>query len=145
MGVSDVDPFIMGLTQAAGALTPVKVAAAAILIAAASNNVVKGIYAFSLADRKTGVQSLIFPRRACCLSVFSSLVLAGVMTEGEIEMILHTPRSRPVPWNLRKQHTSAPLAHPVHRGGVDRLSGRPLRSAIGPFSKSSNISERFPS
>ena len=58
MGVSDVDPFIMGLTQAAGTLTPLKVAAAAVLIAAASNNVVKGIYAFSLADRKTGAPSL---------------------------------------------------------------------------------------
>ena len=60
MGVSDVDPFIMGLTQAAGSLTPVKVAAAAILIAAASNNVVKGIYAYSLADSKTGLQGLLF-------------------------------------------------------------------------------------
>ena len=60
MGVSDVDPFIMGLTQAAGSLTPTKVAAAAILIAAASNNIVKGIYAFSLADRITGKQSLAF-------------------------------------------------------------------------------------
>jgi uncharacterized membrane protein (DUF4010 family) len=58
MGVTDVDPFIMGMTQAAGALTPLKVAAAAVLIAAASNNFVKGIYAYSLADRKTGVQSL---------------------------------------------------------------------------------------
>ena len=58
MGVTDVDPFIMGMTQAAGSLTPVKVAAAAVLIAAASNNVVKGIYAYSLADRKTGVRSL---------------------------------------------------------------------------------------
>ncbi|MGA8283216.1 MAG: MgtC/SapB family protein, partial [Candidatus Sulfotelmatobacter sp.] len=57
MGVTDVDPFIMGMTQAAGALTPVKVAAGAVLIAAASNNLVKGIYAYSLADRKTGVQS----------------------------------------------------------------------------------------
>ena len=60
MGVSDVDPFIMGLTQAAGTLTPVNVAAGAILIAAASNNLVKGIYAYSLADRKTGVQALLF-------------------------------------------------------------------------------------
>jgi uncharacterized membrane protein (DUF4010 family) len=58
MGVTDVDPFIMGMTQAAGTLTPLKVAAAAVLIAAASNNLVKGIYAYSLADRKTGVQSL---------------------------------------------------------------------------------------
>ncbi len=60
MGVSDVDPFILGLTQAAGTLTPVNVAAGAILIAAASNNVVKGIYAYSMADRKTGLQALLF-------------------------------------------------------------------------------------
>ena len=60
MGVTDVDPFIMGMTQAAGTLTPLKVAAAAVLIAAASNNLVKGIYAYSLADRKTGMQSLLF-------------------------------------------------------------------------------------
>jgi len=58
MGVTDVDPFIMGMTQAAGALTPLKIAAAAVLIAAASNNLVKGVYAYSLADRKTGLQSL---------------------------------------------------------------------------------------
>lgn len=58
MGVTDVDPFIMGMTQSAGSLTPLKVAATAVLIAAASNNVVKGIYSFSLADRRTGRQSL---------------------------------------------------------------------------------------
>lgn len=60
MGVSDVDPFIMGLTQSAGTATAVNLAAGAIIIAAASNNVIKGIYAFWLADRKTGMQSLIF-------------------------------------------------------------------------------------
>jgi uncharacterized membrane protein (DUF4010 family) len=59
MGVTDVDPFIMGMTQTAGTLTPLKAAAAAVLIAAASNNLVKGIYAYSLADRKTGLQSLV--------------------------------------------------------------------------------------
>ncbi len=59
MGVIDVDPFIMGMTQAAGWLTPLKVAGAAVLIAAASNNLMKGIYAYSLADRKTGTQSLL--------------------------------------------------------------------------------------
>ncbi len=58
MGVTDVDPFIMGMTQAAGTLTPLKVAATAVMIAAASNNLVKGIYSYSLADRKTGTQSL---------------------------------------------------------------------------------------
>ena len=60
MGVTDVDPFIMGMTQAAGSLTPLNLAAAAVLIAASSNNLVKGIYAYSLADRKTGRQSLAF-------------------------------------------------------------------------------------
>jgi uncharacterized membrane protein (DUF4010 family) len=60
MGVTDVDPFIMGMTQAAGTLTPLKVAAGAVTIAAASNNFVKGIYAYSLADRKTGVWALVF-------------------------------------------------------------------------------------
>jgi uncharacterized membrane protein (DUF4010 family) len=58
MGVTDVDPFIMGMTQSAGKVTPVSAAATGILIAASSNNVVKGIYAYSLADRRTGVQSL---------------------------------------------------------------------------------------
>jgi uncharacterized membrane protein (DUF4010 family) len=58
MGVSDVDPFIMGITQAAGTLTSIQVASAAILIAAASNNLVKGIYAFAFAPRDTGRQSL---------------------------------------------------------------------------------------
>ena len=60
MGVSDVDPFIMGLTQAPSTSAAPAVAAGAILIAAASNNVIKGIYAYSLAGRRTGRQSLWF-------------------------------------------------------------------------------------
>jgi uncharacterized membrane protein (DUF4010 family) len=60
MGVTDVDPFIMGITQATPALTPLAMASASILIATASNNLVKGIYAFAMADRKTGIQSLCF-------------------------------------------------------------------------------------
>jgi len=69
MGVSDVDPFIMGMTQAGGTTTSLTVAAAAILIAAASNNLVKGIYAFSMSDRKTGIQSL---------SLLAALAAAGL-------------------------------------------------------------------
>jgi uncharacterized membrane protein (DUF4010 family) len=57
MGVTDVDPFILGITQSAGRTTPLSVASAAILIAAASNNVIKGIYAISFGDRQTGHQS----------------------------------------------------------------------------------------
>jgi uncharacterized membrane protein (DUF4010 family) len=58
MGVTDVDPFIMGMTQSAGASATLTVAASAILIAAASNNLVKGFYAHSFGDRNTGLQSL---------------------------------------------------------------------------------------
>lgn len=58
MGVTDVDPFIMGMTQATPTLTPFAVAEAGILIAAASNNIVKGFYAYTMADRKTGTQGL---------------------------------------------------------------------------------------
>lgn len=60
MGVTDVDPFIMGMTQSAAGLTPLPVASAAIVIAAASNNFAKGCYAFALAERRVGRQSLVF-------------------------------------------------------------------------------------
>jgi len=57
MGVSDVDPFIMSLTQTAGAAA-LGAAAAAIVVATASNNAVKGVYAAAFADRPTGVRGL---------------------------------------------------------------------------------------
>jgi len=59
MGVADVDPFLMGMTQSAGTITPLQEAAIGILIAAASNNIAKGVYAYMLADRQTGRQSLL--------------------------------------------------------------------------------------
>jgi uncharacterized membrane protein (DUF4010 family) len=59
MGVTDVDPFVMGITQAVPAVTPLAPGAAAVLIAAASNNLVKGIYAYVLAPRETGAASLV--------------------------------------------------------------------------------------
>jgi uncharacterized membrane protein (DUF4010 family) len=59
MGVTDVDPFILGLAQTHGATTPVDLAAAAITIAASSNNVAKALYAYAFADRATGRLSLV--------------------------------------------------------------------------------------
>ena len=53
-----MDAFILGMTQSAGALTPGSLAAKGILIAIASNNVAKGLYAYAFADRRTGIQSL---------------------------------------------------------------------------------------
>jgi uncharacterized membrane protein (DUF4010 family) len=59
MGVTDVDPFILGLAQGGPAATPTAIAASAITIAAASNNVAKALYAFGFADRATGLRSLL--------------------------------------------------------------------------------------
>ncbi len=70
MGVTDVDPFILGITQTAGTSTPLKLGAGAVLIAASSNNFIKGIYAYALADRKTGIQSV------CLLVALGALGLA---------------------------------------------------------------------
>jgi uncharacterized membrane protein (DUF4010 family) len=59
MGVTDVDPFILGLTQTAGSSTPVTVAAAAIVVATASNNALKGVYARVFSDPTTGMRGLL--------------------------------------------------------------------------------------
>jgi uncharacterized membrane protein (DUF4010 family) len=58
MGLADVDPFVLGMAHAGTAATTLPVAAQAIVIAAASNNVTKAVYSYALADRKTGRQSL---------------------------------------------------------------------------------------
>lgn len=59
MGVTDVDPFIMGLTHAAGVSTTLPVAASGIIIATACNNLVKGGYAYFFARGKAGLWSLL--------------------------------------------------------------------------------------
>ena len=75
MGVSDVDPFIMSLTQTAGAATPLHDAAVGVLVAAASNNVVKGLYARSFADKATGNLALA---GLCGLAVLGLVAVAFV-------------------------------------------------------------------
>lgn len=69
MGLADVDPFILGIAQSAGRDVPVIVGAAGIAVAAASNNIAKGVYAYSFSDRQTGLQSL---------ALLASLALAGL-------------------------------------------------------------------
>jgi uncharacterized membrane protein (DUF4010 family) len=58
LGVSDVDPFILSLTQSAGTATPLTMAAAAIAIAASSNNVAKGFYARAFSSKRTGTETM---------------------------------------------------------------------------------------
>ena len=66
-GMTDIDPFVLGMTQSGQASA---FAAHAIAIAASSNNVVKGFYAFGFADRRTGVQALV---------LLSALALVGLV------------------------------------------------------------------
>jgi len=58
-GLAPVDPFIMGLTQTAGKMTPLGLAAGGVVVAAASNNLAKAVIARVLADPKTGQQSFL--------------------------------------------------------------------------------------
>jgi uncharacterized membrane protein (DUF4010 family) len=58
MGVTDVDPFILGVAQGGADATALRVAAAAIVIAAASNNVVKAVYAYGFGDKATSRKSV---------------------------------------------------------------------------------------
>lgn len=56
-GLAPVDPFIMGLTQTAGKMTPLGLAAGGVVVAAASNNLAKAVIARIIGDPKTGGQS----------------------------------------------------------------------------------------
>jgi uncharacterized membrane protein (DUF4010 family) len=70
MGVADVDPFILGLTQAAEPATAVVPAAIAVLIAAASNQVAKGVYAIVFGNPQVGRRSFIW---------LTSLAIVGIL------------------------------------------------------------------
>jgi uncharacterized membrane protein (DUF4010 family) len=60
IGFADVDPFVMSVTQTAGSIAQLGVSAGAIVLAAASNNIAKGIYAYAFGSRRAGRQGLIF-------------------------------------------------------------------------------------
>ncbi len=54
MGAADVDPFILGLTQQVGTTLPLETAALAVVLAAATNNLMKGIYSIVFGSTTTG-------------------------------------------------------------------------------------------
>jgi uncharacterized membrane protein (DUF4010 family) len=58
VGLTDIVPFILGLVGNLGSSVTPDVAVAAIMISIASNNLVKGAYAFALANRRTGALAL---------------------------------------------------------------------------------------
>jgi uncharacterized membrane protein (DUF4010 family) len=59
IGFADVDPFVMSMTQTAGAAAQLTVSATAIVVATASNNLAKALYAAFFGSRKTGRESLV--------------------------------------------------------------------------------------
>jgi uncharacterized membrane protein (DUF4010 family) len=70
MGLADVDPFIMSMTQQAGTSANLSVSAGAIALAAASNNLAKGIYACFFGSLDAGLQSLLL---LACLALLGLL------------------------------------------------------------------------
>jgi uncharacterized membrane protein (DUF4010 family) len=58
MGAADVDPFILGVTQQVGSNLSFDTAALAVTLAAAANNLIKGIYATAFGSRVAGRTSL---------------------------------------------------------------------------------------
>lgn len=58
-GMTDVDPFVMSLTQSSGSAMPADTSAACIVIATASNNLMKGVYAAVFARGSVRRHSLL--------------------------------------------------------------------------------------
>ena len=75
MGAADVDPFILGLTQHAAGTTAAALAALAVVVASASNNVMKGLYAFAFGPRAVGVPTLLILIGFAAASVILLVVL----------------------------------------------------------------------
>jgi uncharacterized membrane protein (DUF4010 family) len=75
MGAADVDPFILGITQQVGTTIPLETAALAVVLAAATNNLMKGVYAVIFGSRTTGRLSLALLSALGAVSVALFLVL----------------------------------------------------------------------
>jgi len=74
MGAADVDPFILGLTQTIGSGLDLGIAALAVVIASAVNNLMKGLYAVVFGSRRTGRLSLALLASFGAVSVVLYLV-----------------------------------------------------------------------
>lgn len=75
MGAADVDPFVLGLTQTVGAGLVLEIAVLAVLIAAAVNNLMKGVYALIFGSKTTGLVSVAVLSTLGGLSIALHLVV----------------------------------------------------------------------
>ncbi|MBP1628815.1 MAG: MgtC/SapB family protein [Holophagaceae bacterium] len=78
MGLADVDPFVMGLTQGAGTGTSMLVAMVGITIATSCNNLAKAGYAIGFADRSTGRWAAIMLAGLSALAVIAIVGIASL-------------------------------------------------------------------
>jgi uncharacterized membrane protein (DUF4010 family) len=61
VGITDIDPFVLNLASGSGVSVPIGVAVSAILIATASNNLLKAAYAVSFAGRRGNLPGAAAP------------------------------------------------------------------------------------
>ena len=79
-GLTDVDPFVMSLTQSAGSTLAVSIAAKGVVIATASNNLMKGIYSAVLGgDGVREARTSLFSPASAPLSLIT-LFFVGLTT-----------------------------------------------------------------
>jgi uncharacterized membrane protein (DUF4010 family) len=76
MGAADVDPFILGVSQTVGAGMGLGTGALAIVVAASTNNLMKGIYAVSFGNRTVGWWSLAILATLGIVSLLAFLLLS---------------------------------------------------------------------
>jgi len=70
VGFVDIDPFVLSIAQGGSGTMPVPTAATAILIAVASNNILKASYAVAFAGWRASINAA---------AVLVALALAGVV------------------------------------------------------------------
>ncbi|MDR3499334.1 MAG: DUF4010 domain-containing protein [Parvibaculum sp.] len=76
-GFTDVDPFVLSMAQGTAHATHLDVAAAAILLAAASNNILKGSYTLAFAGRQVGLKPALALFLLAAGGVLSVLFMLG--------------------------------------------------------------------
>jgi uncharacterized membrane protein (DUF4010 family) len=76
-GVSDVDPFVLGLTQTLTRPEVMGIATLAVMIAASVNNVVKGFYALALARGRGGGICLALLTGLACVKMAAWWVMVA--------------------------------------------------------------------
>jgi uncharacterized membrane protein (DUF4010 family) len=77
VGIADIDPFVLNLAQGGVADLSLGIAAAAILVATASNNLLKATYAVVFAGWHTSLPAVVSLAVLAALSVVAAFLIGG--------------------------------------------------------------------